>query len=852
MGCPTPDVSGIGGFVAKLVRDSGPKNARVVIVGEAPGAVEEQRGLPFLGPSGGKLSFWLSRVGLSRPVDCYITNTYPFRPPGNKLDLIPLAEREHWIDQLHDRIAALTNPRVIVPMGNYALQAITGKRGILNHRGSIYQYVDRQGRKIKVVPCLHPALTLYEPSKEAVCMRDWERIVEELQSRKLRRPKRLLHIAPTVKDVWDYLEARKADGLPMAVDIETPATFRHVKVKQYKNGNWQTRKERTGKIVACIAFAHSATEAICIPLTSSYWSTKAQRAEVLGYVRELLALHNPKIFQYGWFDTYCLRRLLGFSVRNWWWDTKDMHHCLEPNDSHSLAYMASRDTREPYWKDEGKGQGRGVPQDLQTFWTYNAKDAAVTRELYEIYKARLEATSKMSLYRRSYRALYRPVLSMSLRGLRMDEKRRQDAYGAYTAICTDLKAKLRERAGEPIYGAKGSLSPAKLQHFLYDTLGLKEQLKKDKKTGLLKRTSDEVAVRTIQRRYAHKGDIVQVCQWILDHKRFDKLRQFVSEKIADEDGRMRSSYSFSPVTGRFSSGKNACDTGANAQNQDREIRDIYLPDVGHLFLEADLSQAESRIVFMLTGDKELVELARTPPWEYDVHTANAARLYKIAEADVTKTQRYLGKRAVHAGHYGMQGKKLSDVFLLDGYAVPVDEAQKLIDAYLEWRHPVVNVFQKDTRLKIMRDRRLENVWGRTVSFAYERMSDDLFRLGYAWVPQSTVPDIVNRWGIVPLHKAKLPARLHLQGHDSMLVSVRPENVWDVMEFLKQSLERPLAYTTPLGRKARELTIPVEFKLSVRWASPRAAKEGDVIEWKKPPDEEEVRDAVKALRRRMVG
>jgi DNA polymerase-1 len=516
--------------------------------------------------------------------------------------------------------------------------------------------------------------------------------------------------------------------------------------------------------------------------------------------------------------------------------------------------MASRDTREPYWKDEGKNQGKGIPKDLLQFWTYNCKDAAVTWELYAVYKARLEAQGKLDFYRHHYRTLYRPVLAMSLRGMRMDEERRAKAFADYSQICTDLKAKLTVVSGTPIYGKKGALSPQKLQAFLYDTLGLKEQLIKDKKTGVLKRTANEIAVRKIMRRYAHKSDVVQVGQWILDHKRYDKLKQFVSEKLADADGRMRSSYSIATITGRFSSSKNAMSTGGNAQNVDREIRDIYLPDPGHLMLEADLSQAESRIVFMLTGDKELVKLARTPPWEYDVHTANAARLYNVPESAVTKTMRYLGKRAVHAGHYGMQGKKLSEIFLLDGYTVPEDEAQKLIDAYLEWRHPIVDVFQKETRQKIMKDRGMANMWGRTVSFEYDRLSDDLYRLGYAWFPQSVVPDIVNQWGIVPLQAKPWRGRhrLHLQGHDSVVMSVRPKNVWSVMAYLKASLERELTYTRPMGGKARALTIPVEFKLSTRWASARAAQDTDVVEWKKPPSEQDVVEAVAHLTPRMVG
>src|SRR5258708_27048233 len=142
--------------MANLVRDEGRLDARLVVIGEAPGANESATGRPFVGAAGFKLTEWMRAVGLQR-TDAYWTNVYPYQPPGNDITTVPKGELQTWIEALHDRLTHLTDPWVIIPLGNTALAALTGKRGITKHRGSIYSYEDRRGRTIKVIPTIHPA-----------------------------------------------------------------------------------------------------------------------------------------------------------------------------------------------------------------------------------------------------------------------------------------------------------------------------------------------------------------------------------------------------------------------------------------------------------------------------------------------------------------------------------------------------------------------------------------------------------------------------------------------------------------------------------------------------------------------
>ena len=178
---------------------------------EAACRVPDATGRPFVGAAGFKVSEWWRACGLNR-TDFYITNVYPYRPPGNDINTVPKGELETWVDALHDRLAALTDPWVIVPTGNTALAALTGKRGITKHRGSIYACQDRRGRSIKVIPTIHPAAVFRTPLWERRCRLDWQRISGDASFRELRTPVREHFTRPTLNDVEAYVvEAARAD-----------------------------------------------------------------------------------------------------------------------------------------------------------------------------------------------------------------------------------------------------------------------------------------------------------------------------------------------------------------------------------------------------------------------------------------------------------------------------------------------------------------------------------------------------------------------------------------------------------------------------------------------------------------
>ncbi len=143
----------------------GPEDARVMIVGEAPGKNEDLEGRPFVGAAGKNLDSLLGIAGLARD-EVYIANVLKCRPPGNRDPRVE--EIQACAHFLHDQ-AKLIEPEVIVTLGNFAARHIMKTdMGITRLRGQVHQV----GR-FKVLPVYHPAAALYAPSKQEALEADF-------------------------------------------------------------------------------------------------------------------------------------------------------------------------------------------------------------------------------------------------------------------------------------------------------------------------------------------------------------------------------------------------------------------------------------------------------------------------------------------------------------------------------------------------------------------------------------------------------------------------------------------------------------------------------------------------------
>lgn len=371
----------------KIVPGSGPLDAAVCIVGEAPGAEEERLGVPFIGLAGQKLDEWLQVGGLTR-ADVRIENVVGVRPPSNKLERLGVATVQEWAESLWSRIEVLPQLTCVVAVGNLALNAlrygaagikcrkqkgqeiVTFRDGITRWRGSELG-VRRDGRVVKVIPTIHPAAVFRQPSWEKRCRIDWQRIGREKGSARVIQPAFRHRIRPTLAAVEEFVQGLHDDPPEgLTYDIET-----------YKS-------------ILCIGFARSdqPLESFTIPTTLAYWRDGKTMSQVWGLIAHALRSPSEKVTQNGFYDNYWLERVCHIRPTKWVWDLMGMHHTIDPLEDHDLSFMSSIFAPHYcFWKDEAKDEDsiRKYANDFDALLTYNGIDVCRQIELWGVLRERL-------------------------------------------------------------------------------------------------------------------------------------------------------------------------------------------------------------------------------------------------------------------------------------------------------------------------------------------------------------------------------------------------------------------------------------------------------------------------------
>lgn len=163
-------------FATQMVVADGIAGAPVMLIGEAPGAEEDQGGRPFIGRAGKLLDLMLGAIGLSRQTNCYITNIVPYRPPGNRK---PNPSEIQTFMPFLARHIALVRPQVLVLLGDTAAKGVLeSKTGITRLRGRWASYGAQTqepalaATPLPVLPTFHPAYLLRTPAQKALSWQD--------------------------------------------------------------------------------------------------------------------------------------------------------------------------------------------------------------------------------------------------------------------------------------------------------------------------------------------------------------------------------------------------------------------------------------------------------------------------------------------------------------------------------------------------------------------------------------------------------------------------------------------------------------------------------------------------------
>lgn len=552
--------------------------ARILFCGEAPGETETTERKPFVGASGMLFAGCLERNGISRE-ECYITNLCHHQPIGNKFELLLKEDIfKEGLKELYSYIEQY-RPTVIGALGGWPLKFLTGRSGITKWRGSILSYINDES--IKVIPTLHPAHVLRDRGTYPIFDADIKRIIGDSFFREKRLPQRRFICDPRGLDLEEWTQ-RLCQAEYLGTDIET-----------IKNSSR----------ILCVGFAPSPELAVCI---------NAEHDDGRRAIQRILLSNTKKIFQYGTFDTIQLLFLNGYEIKDpeaesldrpYFWDTFIAQHTLAPELPRSLEYLTSVYTREPYYKTVGRAsipddtKGWSAKVERQTLWEYNCRDCACTIEIA------LEQMKELEEESQDMRDIFQFDMEMltvsreiSCAGMLVDDERR--------GIIEEVLLKkwgTKQFALDRLTGYETNVRSPVLKKILYEKLGLPERKKKDHKTGKYVTTTDEDAiVSLIGYCKDRKDSLVRpdkimewhiklvICQTILEIRGIRQvlsnyIRTHSNKKSVDwpngiprisKDGRLRSTYSAGPETGRWSASKFVDGTGLNAQTLPRDLVEI--------------------------------------------------------------------------------------------------------------------------------------------------------------------------------------------------------------------------------------------------------------------------------------
>lgn len=329
----------------------GPKNAKIMLVGEAWGKEEDRVGRPFIGASGQELTRMLREAGIERNY-CLLSNVLPLRPPDNKLEALCTSKKDagpgygypalsqgnylraEYLPELQRLKAEIQqcNPNLIVALGNTACWALLMMPKIGAIRGATAQANLAQraeGYGYKILPTYHPAAVLRNWTQRVIVVADLMKAKHESAFPEIRRPERKVLINPTLDELAEWI-TRPAKLY--SADIET------------------TRKQ-----IDMLGFARSTSDAIVVPFAdwtkpdNSYWPTLSDEREARLLCNKILGGPVPKVLQNGNFDAqYLLRE--GFQLRNFAHDTMLLSHSLFPELQKGLGFLGSIYTSESSWK----------------------------------------------------------------------------------------------------------------------------------------------------------------------------------------------------------------------------------------------------------------------------------------------------------------------------------------------------------------------------------------------------------------------------------------------------------------------------------------------------------------------
>ena len=409
-----------------------------------------------------------------------------------------------------------------------------------------------------------------------------------------------------------------------------------------------------------------------------YYVPVSNEATGVGSAQQVLALFNP-LFERKEVTWIGQNLKYDFLVLKWYgvvlkgktFDTMLAHYVIEPEGRRSMDLLSAQFlgyepvSIETLIGKKGKNQGTMRDVALEQITEYASEDADITFQLKQCFEPLLNKRGVNRVFEEVENPLVRVLVDMEFEGVRVDT----EFLNEYSKVLDEDAKKSEERVFEQAGVRFNLASPKQLGEVLFDILKLDPKAKKTK-TGQYATGEDVLS------KMAAKHKIVDD---ILNFRELTKLKSTYVDAIPalinPKTGRIHTSYAQAvAVTGRLSS------TNPNLQNipirsdRGKEIRKAFIPRTpDRLLVSADYSQIELRIVAAISGDPNMCDAFKKGK---DIHTATAAKVYGIAEADVTKEMRYKAKSVNFGIIYGQGAFGLAE-----NLGISRTEAKEIIDNY---------------------------------------------------------------------------------------------------------------------------------------------------------------------------
>ncbi|MEO7982974.1 MAG: DNA polymerase I, partial [Bacteroidota bacterium] len=493
----------------------------------------------------------------------------------------------------------------------------------------------------------------------------------------------------------------------------------------------------------------------------------------------------------------------GVEIAGKLFDTMLAHYVIEPDGKRSMDLLSEKFLGyEPVHIEEligkkGKTQGTMRDVEIEKVKEYAGEDADITLQLKNIFVPLLKKKEVEKVFTEVESPLVKVLTDMEYEGIQVDI--------AFLKEYSKELEKDAKKAEESVYkqaGVRFNLaSPKQLGEVLFDKLKLDPSAKKTK-TGQYQ-TGEDVLLKLAVKGHPIVDDILTFRELTkLKSTYVDALPLLINRKT----GRVHTSYGQAvAVTGRLQSNNPNLQNIPVRTDRGKEVRKAFIPrDNKHILLSADYSQIELRIVAAISGDTNMCKAFKDGT---DIHTATAARVYNVAEKDVTKEMRYKAKSVNFGIIYGQGAFGLAD-----NLGISRTEAKAIIDNYKK-EFPGIQQYMDDTINFARENGYVETLmgrkrWLRDINSANFTVRGFAERNAINSPIQGTAADMI-KLAMQKVHaamkKEKMQSKMLLQVHDELVFDALKTEVKELKPLIVECMQSamPLPHKVPVTAECGE-------------------------------------------------